>query len=284
MCLLVTLDAVGNPFCPGYASEPFAGLVLDCPGEEVFTPKHFRTEWGPVFHRGRLDGTARVLVLGQDPAEHEAISRRILVGEAGQRVQGLLAKVGLEASYVMVNTYVYSVYGQGSGNKHAKDPDIARYRNRWLDTLLVGSQVTAVVTLGTLASTAYGIWALTQPTTAATLHHAALKHPTYPESASHAGDTTLAAATAALHADWNAHLTALAEHVHPEAPTSLEPYAGHWRSGDRVEIPARDLPAGAPDWWRSLDTWADRTGADATTKRATITVTVPKRARTWLEG
>jgi uncharacterized protein (DUF427 family) len=36
-------------------------------------------EWGPVFHRGRLDGTARVLVIGQDPAAHEAVARRIPV-------------------------------------------------------------------------------------------------------------------------------------------------------------------------------------------------------------
>ena len=80
---------------------------------------------GPVFHRGRLDGTARVLVLGQDPATHETITRRILVGEAGQRVQGLLARVGITTSYVMVNTFLYSVYGQGGGTRHATDPHIA---------------------------------------------------------------------------------------------------------------------------------------------------------------
>jgi uracil-DNA glycosylase len=273
---------VGNAFCPGYSADPFAGLVRDCPGEEVFRPAHFRTEWGPIFHRGRLDGSARVLVLGQDPAAHETIARRILVGEAGQRVQGLLAKIGITTSYVMVNTFVYSVYGQGSGTKHAKDPDIARYRNRWLDALLVGTGVTAVVTLGGLAKTAYGLWAPTQPSTAAGLHHAALKHPTYPESASHSGAITLAAATSALHADWNAHLAGLSEHVAPEAAVDLRPYAGQWQPGDRAQIPAADLPAGAPDWWQSLEAWADRTGADATTKRATIAVTVPPSARTWL--
>ena len=68
---------------------------------------------------------AHVLVLGQDPATHEAISRRILVGEAGQRVQGLLAKVGLSTGYVLVNTFLYSVYGQGGGERHADDPAIA---------------------------------------------------------------------------------------------------------------------------------------------------------------
>ncbi len=96
-----------------------------------------------------------MLVLGQDPATHEAISRRILVGEAGQRVQGLLAKVGVHTAYVMVNVYLYSVFGQAAGSRHAKDEHIAAHRHRWLDALLVGTDVTAVVALGDLAATAY---------------------------------------------------------------------------------------------------------------------------------
>src|SRR5207244_3767022 len=136
-----------RPFCPGYASDPFATLAADYPAEDVYPGKDFRTEWGPIFHRGRLDGTARVLVIGQDPATHETISRRILSGEAGQRVQGLLARLGITTSYVMVNTFLYSVYGQGGGARHAKDPQIAAYRNRWLDALLLDTQVTAVLTL-----------------------------------------------------------------------------------------------------------------------------------------
>jgi hypothetical protein len=32
---------------------------------------------------------------------------------------------------------------------------------------------------------------------------------------------------------------------------------------------------------RSLDAWAARLGPDANAKRANITVTVPRRARTW---
>ena len=102
---------MSHPSCPGYRGEPFATLVAEYPGEDVYPSADFRVEWGPIFHRGRLDGSARVLVLGQDPATHEAISRRILVGEAGQRVQGLLAKVGITDSYVMVNAFLYSVYG-----------------------------------------------------------------------------------------------------------------------------------------------------------------------------
>ena len=101
-----------HTFCTGYVHEPYATLVGDHPGEDVYPPADFRTEWGPIFHRGSLDGTARVLVLGQDPAAHESIARRILVGEAGQRVQGLLARAGVTTSYVMLNTFLYSVYGR----------------------------------------------------------------------------------------------------------------------------------------------------------------------------
>src|SRR5215510_10281572 len=98
-------------FDPGYGSEPFLTLCQEYPGADVYPPARFRVEWGPIFHRGRLDGTARVLIIGQDPAQHETVIRRILVGEAGRRLQGFLAKLGITQSYVLVNTFLYSVYG-----------------------------------------------------------------------------------------------------------------------------------------------------------------------------
>jgi uracil-DNA glycosylase len=267
-------------FCPGYPA-PFDALVADYPGEDVYPNADFRIEWGPIFHRGRLDGSARVLVLGQDPATHESISRRILVGEAGQRVQGLLAKLGITRSYVMVNTFLYSVYGQGGGNRHAHDEAIAAYRNAWLDALLIRSEVTAVVSLGQLADQAYQQWAATQPDAAARLHHAAIRHPTYPESASRAGTKTLAETTAILLADWNEKLPVLRDRVMPDGMSQESLYGTTWQEGDLVRIPSADLPPGSPDWWFDLAAWASRTGPDVQTKRATITVVVPKRARLW---
>src|SRR5574341_803144 len=67
----------------------------------------FRMAWGPIFYRGRLDGSAKVIVIGQDPAADEDIARRILVGVAGQRVQGFLKKLGLTRSYAMINAFLY---------------------------------------------------------------------------------------------------------------------------------------------------------------------------------
>src|SRR5437016_6156336 len=75
-----------HPFDPGYFEEPFRTLVRGYPEADVYPSNQFRVEWGPIFHRGRLDGSARVLIIGQDPAQHETIVRRCLVGEAGRRV------------------------------------------------------------------------------------------------------------------------------------------------------------------------------------------------------
>ena len=272
---------VVHRFCPGYASEPFASLVADVPGDDVYPNHDFRTEWGPIFHRGRLDGTARVLVLGQDPAAHETITRRILVGVAGQRLQGLLAKAGITTSYAMVNVYVYSVYGQSAGNRHAKDEAIAAYRNRWLDALLVGTDVTAVLALGDLAERAYRAWATSQPDAAERLHLAAVRHPTYADAVARATGRPIAETTAEQLANWNARLPGLAGHVTPDIPTDLTPYGETWGPTDLVPIPEGDLPAGAPAWWRDVEPWASRTGDTTQDKRATITVTVPEGARTW---
>ena len=74
---------MAHPFDRGYTG-PYRALCENYPGAETYPPDSFRTEWGPVFHRGRLDGSARVLVIGQDPAQHETIARRILSTLSGR--------------------------------------------------------------------------------------------------------------------------------------------------------------------------------------------------------
>jgi hypothetical protein len=271
---------MGRSFDDGYR-RPFATLVDAAPGEDVYPPDAFRLEWGPVFHRGRLDGSARVLVLGQDPATHEAICRRILVGEAGQRVQGFLAKLGITRSYVLLNTFLYSVFGQGRGARHVDDEAIVAYRNRWLDAIARRSPLEAVVTIGELAARAHDTWRATTAGRTCPATHVAMIHPTYPESASASGTITKAAAMARLCASWNTALAALTPVVTPDTPADPMPYGAAITTADLAAIPAIDLPAGLPAWMRSLDAWAARTGADAQSKRATITVTVPRAARSW---
>ncbi len=273
---------MAHEFCPGYVDEPFRTLCREYPGAEVYPVKDFRVEWGPVFHRGRLDGSARVLVLGQDPAAHEAIARRILVGEAGQRTQGFLAKAGIDTSYVMINTFLYSVYGQGGGNRHKNNPDIAAYRNQWLDALLVGSAIEAVVTIGGLAAHAFEQWRATPSGAGVDLPQATITHPTYPESASGAGQKTKAEAMAEMLANWNQGLPTVHAAVTPDTQRPLVLYGTKLVPADLAPIPEQDLSAGVPAWQRSLKAWASRKGPDADTKRATIQVVIPTADRIWL--
>jgi uracil-DNA glycosylase len=272
------VTSVPHASCPGYAAEPFRSLADDYPGDDAYPRDSFRTEWGPIFHRGRLDGTARLIVIGQDPAAHEAIARRVLVGEAGQRVQGLLARLGLDRSYVVVNAFLYSVYGQRA-ESHVADADIVEYRNRWLDAIAATSPVQGVLTFGRAAGRAYRLW----PGAAdAEYVHAQALHPTYPDAAARNGTVTFEEGMRRLCLSWSGVLDRLAPVVTPDVPVDARPYGDRLGQEDLARIPEADLPAGSPAWMRDLEAWAARTGATAAEKRASITVTVPRSAAWWL--
>jgi hypothetical protein len=283
MSALFTDEAyvMDREFDPGYNRRPYRSLVSGFPNESVYPLDSFRVEWGPVFHRGRLDGSARILVIGQDPATHEAIARRILVGEAGQRVQGLLTRLGIDRSYVFINTFLYSVYGQGGGTRHIDDPAITEYRNRWINAIVADQEIEAIISLGQLADNAYRQWRATPKGAASTAMYGTVRHPTYPESASRSGQITKAEAFANLCDSWNQLLQDLHSTVTPDAAVPLRLYGPSITRADLTPIPAQDLPPGLPEWMCSLDAWAARTGETPQLKRATITVTVPTKARTW---
>jgi hypothetical protein len=261
-------------FDPGPSREPFLSLCRDYPGASVYPDGDFRLEWGPVFHRGRLDGSARVLVIGQDPAQHETIARRILVGEAGHRVQGFLAKLGIDRSYVMINTFLYSVYGQGGGNRHKNDPLIAKYRHRWINAIFETNRIDAVIALGMLADEAWKQWKKTPKGKAVRPRYVKITHPTKPESAG-GGAAAHAASVKAMLANWNAGLQALHPLPRRDTRRALKLYGTKFRQDEQVAIPDLDMPEGSPDWMRLNDGWADRPGTGRR-KRATITVTVPQ--------
>lgn len=276
------LGEVMHEFDPGYAAEPFATLCREYPGPDVYPIEDFRVEWGPIFHRGRLDGTARVLVIGQDPASHEAIARRVLVGEAGQRVQGFLARVGIATSYVMINAFLYSVYGQGGGERHKDDPAIAEYRNRWIDALVVGNRVEAVLTLGQLARDAHAQWTTTPTGQEYQIPFANVIHPTYPEAISGARIKKKSVAMKELLANWNEGLQVIRPAIHmPEVAPDLSTYGEELEKSDLGEIPEVDMPPGLPDWMRAKESWARRRGDDADEKRASIEVRMAVRHRGW---
>jgi len=267
---------VTHEFDPGPVAEPFRALAGNYPGAETYPARAFRVEWGPIFHRGRLDGSARVLVVGQDPATLEDVTRRILVGVAGHRVQGFLAKLGITRSYVMVNTFLYSVYGQQGGEQHKDDAAIIAYRNSWLDALTNASALDAVIALGQLADDAWSKFKTQADPGVASVPYAHIIHPTEPEGASGGDPQKLAQGIKVMLANWNAALQRLHPQItHPDGPVPLQPYGDHFAAGDLVGIPEADLPAGLPGWMRSAEAWALRTGHGAADKRATLTITIP---------
>ena len=236
----------------------------------------FRIEWGPLFHRGRLDGSARLLVIRQDPGESEAVVRRILVGEAGHRTQGLMAKLGFTSSYLLINTFLYSVYGQAGGERHKDDPGIVGYRNDWMRSIFGRNEIDAVLALGALADDAWHRWKQTPVGQNYSPAYARVTHPTEPESGAGGDSTRLSAAIAAMLQNWNQALTALHPLIkHPDVPAPLVPYGDSFAPEDRIEIPEFDAPAGLPEWMRSPVAWAQRVGKTAAEKRSNLTITVP---------
>lgn len=280
-------------FDPGPAAEPFPTLARDYPGSETYPARDFRVEWGPIFHRGRLDGTARVLIVGQDPGQHESIAHRILVGEAGQRVQGFLRKLGIDRRYAMVNFYLYSVYGQQAGEQHAHDERIASYRHRWFDAIFDASPIEAVVSFGHLGREGFERWRQTPKGKQADVHFEHLTHPTMPDAASKGDEAKRAEAMREMLEQWNAALARLETSLtERDSARPLEPYGEDLLPEDRAPIPSFDLPAGAPAWWSSVKQWAERRAVgefadrqqETEAKRATMVVTVPLGERPWRGG
>jgi len=228
-----------------------------------------------------LDGSARILVIGQDPAQHETIVRRILVREAGRRVQGFLSKLGITKSYVMINTFLYSVYGSVRA-ENRRNMQLVAYRNRWLDALLLNnSQIEGVVALGKFAMEAWQMWKDKNSPNGKDLDEIAfctITHPTYPESFSKGDHTKLIESTKQMLQNWNKGLERLAEAItNPDEHRPLVPYGEIFTDGEKPEIPAIDYPAGLPAWMRELDGWARRIGDSEQKKRRNITITIPKK-------
>ncbi len=268
---------ITQDFDRGYVSAPFTTLAETFPANaaDEYPETDFRTEWGPIFHRGRLDGTARILAIGQDPGPTENVLRRILVGEAGRRAQGFLAKLGITKSYVFINALLYSVYGD-AGAKYVAKPKVSAYRNQWIDALLAPGKVQAVITFGSIAKTAWDTYVKAKGSSPIS-RIVNLTHPTYPESA---GGTAaqVAANTKKMLAEWNTDgLQVLFGSVTGDVSVpKLVPYGDTFTDAERAPIPSADLPAGIPSWMFEDDGWAKRNGKTPAAKRADMTITVPK--------
>jgi uracil-DNA glycosylase len=143
-----------DPGPPPEVAEHFAGVPSYAPHRDLFW-----YDWGPVFYRGRLDGSARVLCIASDPGPTERVAGRTLVGDAGQRVQGFLHKLGLTRSYACVNAYAYALIPSRSMTAIPilSEPEQRSWRNE-LFSMIIGQALQAIVTFGRQARIAVEQW------------------------------------------------------------------------------------------------------------------------------
>jgi hypothetical protein len=194
-------------------------------------PSAFWFDWGPVFYRGRLDGSARLLCIGSDPGPTERIANRALVGDAGQRVQGFLTKLGLTRSYVCLNAFPYAF--RPSRNAHAPtlvaEPDLVKWRNELFDAV-VSAHLQAVVAFGANAKAALGLWS----------GKPAVATKEVPHPSSHDA--------AALLDAWRQAISELRPVVtaDPDGDQTGPNYGSSFGEADYAPIPRGDLPFGVP--------------------------------------
>ncbi len=199
-------------------------------------PEHrelFWYDWGPVFYRGRLNGTAKVLGIASDPGPTERLVGRTLVGDAGQRVQGFLTKLGLTTSYALVNAFPLAVHPSKSSKAKPllSDPAQLAWRNRFYD-LITDSRLEAIIAFGGNAQAALKLW------------DKAPEVPTFeiPHPSAH-NATDLAAKWAAAIPDARAAVT-----PDPDGDQTGTNYGVRIAEADYAPIPHADLPYGQPIW------------------------------------
>jgi uracil-DNA glycosylase len=199
----------------------------------------FWYDWGPVFYRGRLDGSARLLGIASDPGPTERIACRTLVGDAGQRVQGFLAKLGLTRSYVLVNAYAYALLPSKAPDARPllSETGHRTWRNKLLDDI-TGSALEAIVAFGAEARAALHLW---DPRPDVPVFEV-------PHPSSH--DSTR------LVTEWREAITELRDIVTPDSDGDATGanYGASFRESDYRRIPPRDLPFGVPAWFGD-DAW-----------------------------
>ncbi|MCX7977797.1 MAG: hypothetical protein N2578_02215 [Bdellovibrionaceae bacterium] len=107
--------AVGKRYAEIFANTPnyrSIGKFLLAEGRNDNREK-FRWQFGPMFYRGRLgQNQVKVLIIGQEGAQDENVSDRSFTGGTGGRMQNMLSYMGIDRSYLFINTFVYTITGQ----------------------------------------------------------------------------------------------------------------------------------------------------------------------------
>jgi uracil-DNA glycosylase len=226
-----------DPGPPAAVARHFAKVPSYADFKELFW-----YDWGPVFYRGRLNRTARLLGIASDPGPTERVAGRTLVGDAGQRVQGFLTKLGLTRGYTLVNAYAYAL--RPSRAQQAA-PLLARQDHvDWRNTLLqliTGPPLQAIVAFGAQARAAVRMWDGKPNVPVFEVPHPSSRNPT------------------ALVGSWRDAIAELRTIVtpDPDGDPGVPNYGPKFRESDYAPIPARDLPFGVPAWLGN-DAWGRR--------------------------
>ncbi len=226
-------------FDPG-PTEKFLDIFSRVPDYTTYKD-HFWYDWGPVFYRGRLDGSARLLCIASDPGPTERIALRTLVGDAGQLTQGFLSRVGLTRSYLCLNAFAYSLIPTegAKGAKILRDPGHRAWQKELFDSAR-GPALQAVVAFGQYAKRAVDQWKDTE------LPIFYLPHPSSRD-------------TKKLLDSWREAVKDLRAIVtsDEDAITHLPDYGDKIDEDAYASIPRRDLPFGIPEWLGD-DSWGRR--------------------------
>jgi uracil-DNA glycosylase len=149
------------------AGSGWAELFAETPnyrglGRSVLGKEAFRWHHGPMFFRGRLDGSAKVVVVGQEGAQDESLSHRSFTGGTGARMQHFLRHIGFDRSYLFLNSFVYPIFGQYTDALRPLAQDsrspIAAHRKRIFDKAIVDGDVRLVVAVGRAAKESVASW------------------------------------------------------------------------------------------------------------------------------
>lgn len=84
----------------------------------------FRWKVGPMWYRGRLTPeSVKVFVIGQEGAQDENVSNRTFTGSTGTKMQNFLNYLGIDRSYLFMNTFLYTITGQYTEMIESTDTD-----------------------------------------------------------------------------------------------------------------------------------------------------------------
>jgi uracil-DNA glycosylase len=218
-----------DPGPPAALARHFASVPGYAPDDQEL----FWYDWGPVFYRGRLNGNPRFLGIASDPGPTERVVGRTLVGDAGQRVQGFMRKLGLNTSYVLVNAFPYAVHPSKSYKAQPllASEDHLKWRNHLLNAI-TGPDLEVIVAFGGNAQAALHLW-----DTAPDVPVFEVPHPS-----DH--DTT------DLLNQWRSAIPDIRAVISPDpgGDPSEANYGTKFTEADYGRIPAADLPFGLPSW------------------------------------